>query len=322
MVANGEAGRAFPGTFGRLTPEQQSLVAEHMGLVGVHLRTRVPTPGRPRREREYEDLFQEGCTALVQAAGRYDPDRDGAFAPFALPRIRGAIFRALHNRFTLIRVPERAALAARRDPTAPTPHGPVRMQEINDKLEQEMIVEHRSGDGEETIRHALRRRYEIVVNRTMDQMRQRRWRQRNPCEIMAVFVEQRLLVDSPRERVSIGQVAERFGISKGRAGEYERRLQAAVRKALQADPQTRELLAIAREDADGRDGLLDDDRRARLQAAEVDAFARRFDRMPAAERAESIYAMLEHSDACVPEVARNLFRLTFRFDEGERRTVA
>jgi RNA polymerase sigma factor (sigma-70 family) len=322
MAAGDNERRAPKDGFGALTAEQQALVCEHIGLVGVHLRTRVPTPHRPMRTREYDDLFQEGCVALVRAVMRFNPQHDGAFAPYALPRIRGAIYRALHNRFTLIRVPPRAAEKARKHSTDPIPYGPVRMQEINPNLEQQMVVQHHPDASEETIRHALHGRYVILVRRTLAQMRQRRWRQRNPCEIMAKFVEQRLLVDSTRERRSIRQIAEDFNISKGRAGEYERKLQAAVRQALLADPQTRELLAMSREDPDGKDGVLDADRRARLHQAEVRAFERRFMEMPTPARAEAIYSMLERSASCVPEVARNLFSLTFSAEGWDARTVA
>ena len=55
-----------------LSADQQALVARNLGLVGLHLRNRVPTPRQPMRQREYEDLFQEGCLALIRAAiGRF-----------------------------------------------------------------------------------------------------------------------------------------------------------------------------------------------------------------------------------------------------------
>ena len=68
-VARSAKGSAATAT--GLTEEQRQLVTRHIGLVGVHLRTRVPTPYQPTRDREREDLFQEGCIALVKAARRY-----------------------------------------------------------------------------------------------------------------------------------------------------------------------------------------------------------------------------------------------------------
>lgn len=41
-------------------------------------------------DRNRDDYLQEGMVALISAVDRYDPD-DGAFAPFAAPRIRGAV---------------------------------------------------------------------------------------------------------------------------------------------------------------------------------------------------------------------------------------
>ena len=68
---------------------------------------RIPTPHCPRRTRERADLFQVGCLALVRAAARYRAEHDGPFAPFALLRIRGAVFSAIHEYFATIRVPTR-----------------------------------------------------------------------------------------------------------------------------------------------------------------------------------------------------------------------
>jgi hypothetical protein len=90
-----------------LTDEQQMLVVENRGLVGVHLGHRVATPRRLKRERELADLFQEGSLALVRAALTYQADEHGEFAPYALFRIRGRIHRTLHEYFATIRVPTR-----------------------------------------------------------------------------------------------------------------------------------------------------------------------------------------------------------------------
>lgn len=305
-----------------LTLAQQELVRRHMGLVGVHLRNRVPTPRRPRRQREYDDLFQEGCVALARAAARWNPERDGVFAAYALPRIRGAIFRALHDGFTLVRIPARAAANFRKQSPGAGMSPPVHVLEINDELEKAMTVPHRDSRPNETIRHALRRRYELAVRRTLEQMRQRTWRQRNPTPIMARIAEERMLVNSERERTALRQIARDFNISSGRASEYERNFVTAVRETLEADVQIRTLLEMAAEDANGQDGIVDAERQTRLRQVEIAAFEERFLRMSQADQAQAIYSLIERSSHCVPEIARNLFCLTLS-DTGETaRTVA
>jgi RNA polymerase sigma factor (sigma-70 family) len=306
----------------RLTPEQQELVRRHFALVGVHLRNWVPTPRLPRRDREYDELFQEGCVALVRAAARYDPTRNGVFAAYALPRIRGAIYRAIHDKFTLIRLTQRAAQKARKRPDRPIPHGPVSMLEISEELEESMVVEHRPSEPKETIRHVIRRRYELAVACALEQMRERVWRQSNPCEIMGRIAKQRLLIATERQRTTLGQIAREFGVSASRVRIHERRLVQAVQEALADDPQMPVLLAMAREDADGQDAFMDAEKRAGLCRAEVDAFEGRFRQMAPPRQAELIYSLIERSADCVPEVARNLFRMTLRIDDDSARIVA
>lgn len=91
-----------------LTEEQRRLVADNIGLVGVHLRRFVGNLSVPRRDREREDLFQEGCLGLIQAAQRYDSERGIPFAAFALPRIHNAVSRGLARKFSTVKGPARA----------------------------------------------------------------------------------------------------------------------------------------------------------------------------------------------------------------------
>jgi len=319
-----DAAGASPGRAARLpalTDEQQELVRQHIGLVGVHLRNRVPTPRQPMRQREYDDLFQEGCLALVRAAARFNPKRDGLFAAYALPRIRGAVHLAIHDRFTLVHIPVRAARRAREQPADIT-RPPIHVLEINPELEQSMTVEHRSAQPSDSIRHAIRRRYELAVRRTLEQMRRRIWRHRNPCAIMARIAEERMLIGAEQHRTALRQIARDFNVSSGRASEYERNFVAAVTGTFEKDPQVIALLEMAREDADGQDGIVDASRRNRLYQAEVAAFEQKFIQMGEPDRAQAIYSLLERSTDCLPEVARNLFRLTLSASEEDVRTVA
>jgi len=48
-------------------------------------------------ELDYDDLYQEGCVALVKAAAAYDPSRGVPFRKFASPLIKFAIIDALRK---------------------------------------------------------------------------------------------------------------------------------------------------------------------------------------------------------------------------------
>ena len=308
--ADGPGGPREGAAWPRLTPEQRTLAAEHIGLVGVHLRKRVPTPRQPMRHREYEDLFQEGCVALVRAAARYNPDQDGEFAAYALLRIRGAVHVALHERFSTIHVPTRGAAAAKGG-SRPYPRP---AQEPLYTLANELAIESPStredGAGGETIRHALRRRYEQAVQAALTELRARRWRRRNPCAIMARVAAERVLISEKVGRTPLRQIAREAGVSSGRASAYEQQLVETVGEHFRRDVQVPLLIRFASEDPDRFEGVVDCRRRERLLEEELRAFEVRFTELDGSARAEIVYKMIERSTPAVVEVARNLYRLT------------
>ena len=62
-----------------LTPQQQCVVEENMGLVGKVIKDKVHGLGQPGTP-EYEDLFQIGCIGLCKAAAT---DKGGCFSTYA-----------------------------------------------------------------------------------------------------------------------------------------------------------------------------------------------------------------------------------------------
>lgn len=306
----------------RLTGEQRDLVAKHLGLVGVHLRTRVPTPHQPMRYREYDDLFQHGCVALARAAAKYRPHRDGPFAAYALPRIRGAVYNALHDLFTVVHVPARAIYQAREQPVGALRRPPLHVQDITEDIAQNMIVMQTVDIEADTIRHAVHKRFEVAVRRSLDEMRTRVWRYRNPCEIMTRIVHERLLIDDERFRTPLRQIAREAGVSSGRACDYEKLIVNAVTDRLKEDPQMRVLIEMVQEDGAGWDATMDASRRRRLMQAELGEFEARFTAMEPSAQARLIYSLIERSSQCIPEVARNLFRLTMSMEDNPVPAVA
>jgi hypothetical protein len=90
-----------------LDNHQRQLVGQNLGLVAVHLRRFVPNLRDPRRDRDWDDLFQEGCLGLMQAAASFREERGIPFAAYALPRIHCAVSRALHRHFATVTPPPR-----------------------------------------------------------------------------------------------------------------------------------------------------------------------------------------------------------------------
>jgi hypothetical protein len=101
------------GSMRALTAEQRRLVHENLGLVGVHMRRFVKPIAVPRRDCEWEDLFQEGCMGLIKAAVSFREERGIPFAAYALPRIHNAVSRAIQTKFNTVAMP---AVYSRRVP--------------------------------------------------------------------------------------------------------------------------------------------------------------------------------------------------------------
>jgi RNA polymerase sigma-B factor len=60
---------------------------------------------RYERTEDYDDLFQAGCIGLINAIDRFDLERGGELAAFAVPNIVGEIKRHLRDRTTSVRMP-------------------------------------------------------------------------------------------------------------------------------------------------------------------------------------------------------------------------
>lgn len=296
-----------------LTDEQRALVMANRGLVGVHLAHHVPTPKRPKRERERSDLFQEGSLALVRAALTYQADEDGVFAPYALFRIRGAVHRALHEYFTTIRVPTRVLQLARQAGQEPGSDIP-RVQELPYSLCVRLEAGPVVGESDETIRHRIRYRFERAVRNALADLDRRTWRHRNPVPIMERLASERMLVASEAERTPLRRIARRSGVSHGRVCAYERLLQKTVHDHFAEDPQLPLLVSMAAEEECGFDTPLEASQQALLTRVELDAFRIRFLNLGRADQAEAVLSMMERTGSSIAEIACNLYRLAGRRD--------
>ena len=296
-----------------LTEGQQALVDENLGLVGVHLAHRVPTPVRPRRERERDDLFQVGGLALVRAALTYRAGEHGEFAPYALFRIRGAVHRALYEYFSTIRVPTRVlklAKLAGDEPGSDIPHVGNLLHSVAVRLEASPAI----GECDETIRHRIRRRFERAVRMALSELRRRAWPRRNPLPVMERLAAERLLIGFEARRTPLRRIGLFFGISHGRICAYETILHETVHRHFAEDVQLPLLVSMAGEGEQGFDTPLDASQQDLLVRIELDAFRSRFLGLSRAEQAETMLDLMERTGGPMAEVACNLYRLAARRD--------
>ncbi len=219
MDGKGDAPRAA------LSDEQKRMVRDNVGLVAVHLRRFVPGLAMPRRDREWDDLFQEGCLGLMTAAARYRKSCGIPFAAFALPRIHHAVSRALLSKFATVYVPPRRDRAKTKtgDDDAMTNPRP-RCVSMGDREESgpaerpSRFVE--EGD-HETIAERLRAKYERALRHAVSTLATTASRRGDRAELLHVLTEQRLLVPDKDTRASLRGLARQTRSSYARVAQCE-----------------------------------------------------------------------------------------------------
>ncbi len=304
-----------------LTPEQQELVRDNLGLIGVHLRRFVPGLARPKRDREWPDLFQEGCLGLIRAAVDFDPARGIPFAAFALPRIHQAVSRALQEKFTMIARPKDArrrrgkrgrkeADPNERPGNAPLdPSSPPSVRSLSDSpvfyalSSRQNPTESPSG---ETIGDRLRGKYERALRHAAQRVQSVRAAARDDRpELIHRLVEERLLVPRTEARKALRRIARETGSSYARVADYEKKMIDMVRESLSADPEFVELRERSRHNPVGVLLELDDHTEADLAKASAAEFVRRFESADRSERSAMIEQLLDASPAGVKDVLAN-----------------
>ncbi|MHC4444577.1 MAG: sigma-70 family RNA polymerase sigma factor [Planctomycetota bacterium] len=295
----------------RMTPDQKKLVSKHIGLVGLHIRNNVPTTFEPKRKREYHDLFQEGCLALIKAATRYDEKKDGDFVAYALPRIRGTVHQAIHDKFSLIRVPFRVMLnlrQTRNDGVLDPLRRPI--LSLNKDIPIEVPLESNFDQKNETVKHMIRRRFEWAVNKALIETKSLKRRRPDFAQIMHRIANERLLISREGHKTAQRRIAHNYGLPCSRASLYERRFFERIKQIFQNDAQIHMLVRFARQERDGFNAILDDQQYRQLSQVQIDQFTSRFERMGKSQRAEVLYSLIERSADNILDVARNLYRLT------------
>ena len=284
-----------------LTARQRRLVADNLGLVAVHLRRNVPNLSLPRRDREWDDLFQEGVVGLIQAAIRFRAASGIPFASFAFPRIHNAVSAALRRKFSLIAGPvgpspdddpnpERAPAQGRHaprvihlqtDPPARSPH------------DRHALCDE---PARETVGERLKGKYDHAVHKVAGSLRQVRGTRADRARLVERLAQERLLVPEPESRTALRQIARDTGSSYSRVAQCDKQFSGLVRDLLRHDPELDELRTQARRSSDGGGVVIDNELEQRLSGINADRFLACFRRADRAGRAWMLYRLFEAAE--------------------------
>ncbi len=282
----------------KLNEQERELVENNMGLVNVHIKRFVGVPRTPTRQREYDDLFQEGCLALMESAKSYDAGRHGPFAAYALPRIHHAVSIALYERFATVRVPaksvKRAKQRLREDPERHRPEpaladthnfshdGQIRDRRPTDRHRpaSAVVARRTAGVGEGmSLGMRLRAKYEAAVREAARRIVRGGRGRKDRKDLVARFVEERLLIPDPESQTAKRQLARDFGCSIGRVQSCEESLKTEIRSLLEADAEFSVLLRVARTEDTGIEAPLDPSTKRKCREAAGSDFGRRLGRL-------------------------------------------
>jgi len=303
-----------------LTKQQRKLVDDNIGLVGVHLRRHVPNLVHPRRDREYDDLFQEGCLGLMNAASRYDPGCGIPFAAYALARIRSAISKALRSKFTTVAMPRddtarNASTKIHSDPQG-QPRACVhttdrpKVHSLLDDTYLQMQAPAPKGLGyeqRETIGDRLRGKYERAVRMAGEIIAQATSTRGDRARLVRLLTEERLLVPNAEARRALRQIARDTQSSYARVAQCEKKLSTHVRGLLECDPEFKVLSGAAREDPDGVSGIVDGHLQRRILSAGVAKLVGDFRRATRPAKAILLDALLGMTDHETETVIKRRF---------------
>ncbi len=294
-----------------------------MGLVGLHIRRCVRNTAVGKSDRDYDDLFQEGCIGLIQSARKFDPQAGIPFAAFALPRIHTAVSAALLRDESLIRVPRKrkrrnepgeggsamvAVAPVREKPKVYSLDVDPRLGEMNDPGES---------DESRTIGDRLREKYEQAVEVATRIVTRRKATRNDRGELIERIIQQRLLVPEEDAKTALRQIARDTNSSYSRVLQCERRIQTAMRRALTGDLEFRQLQESARRSEVGANQQIDRELEKRLREDAAESCWRRLTSLKRPARKRFIRSMGSGADKHTRESFRKMFIALPRSESDE-----
>lgn len=284
-----------------LGEEGRRLVRENMGIVAVHLRRFVAGVSRRRSDREWDDLFQEGCLGLIRAAAEFQAERGIPFVAFALPRIHTAVRRVLLARSSAAAGPRRELVStmepvetgSRGDPNRP----PKRRSTSADASRRLRDSRRHAPDAAcgETVGERLREKYERAVRCAAEEVLRRVSLRSDRDKLVRALTEERYLVPHEDEKRSYRKIAAQTRSSYARVAQCDKHMSDAIRRALEADPEFAELKRMARSDPNGVYAPLDEAMDRILARTGATEFLARFRRTDDARRARLMQQLLSFS---------------------------
>lgn len=297
-----------------LTTEQKKRVQENLGLVAVHLRRFVHNLVVPRRDREWEDLFQEGCMGLIKATMTYREDSGIEFAAYALPRIHNAVSRALDRKFTTIIFPPRRKKRVEGDSSGSLKsHDPSRPKEyslVSDVSDSLHDPRHHNPDfhaENETIGERLRCKYERAVFEAADTINRRTSTRGDRDELVQWITRERFLIPQQESRRALRQIARDTKSSYARVAQCDKLMAQLVRNFLEEDPEFNELQKCRRNDVDGVERFIDPEMEIQLRHACIGEYIKRYHKADREVQANMLHAVMGAAGGDVEVMIHQLF---------------
>lgn len=302
-----------------LTDTQKRLVSDNIGLVGVHLRRFSLGASSPRRDREREDLFQEGCLGLIKAAIAFRVERGIPFAAFALPRIHNAVSHAIQTRFATVAVPPLPKNPLRPRPwanaTGPGEPGADPQREVmkperprvfslSDDADVLLVDRRRhtyggrhdpEGSGFETVCERLRGKYERALHSAGEAMAKGASTRQDRDKLVRVLISERFLIPQEESRTALRQIARQTQSSYARVAQCDKQLGEAIRRDLEADPEFGALRRHAARDSIGQDAVIDHELDHSMAELSANEFVLRFHNAAAVDQARMLHTLLQMS---------------------------
>lgn len=289
---------------GGLTERQKRLVEENLGLVGSHIRRSVPGLEKPRRDREWDDLFQEGCIGLARAAVTYEEDGDLPFAVFAMRRIQSAVSGALRRAFATVNIPEpersRPGAEEKRPEVVPLTVDPAMLRSKRGRNPFDAGTD-------DTIGRRIRQKYCRAVERAAVACKETWTHRHDRPELIDRLAEERLNIPEPSERMTLRQIARETNSSYARVVYTEKQLKERVRSALSADQELAELRSQARRKPGGLEAAMDRPTKVSVSNATTENLLRLLDTLPSPRRGLILWELFEERGVDALRVARSLF---------------
>lgn len=242
-----------------MSNRQQRLVQAHLPLVHLTLQRRTDQLQSRRLGRERNELFQEGCLALIEAVRSHDSARHGAFAAYAMARIHFAMSRFALEQNGVIRVPfitqrRRRRTADRADAERRRPDREPRVLRFKDGRVRTSWRRARDQRAERTVERndgarigdLIRRHLDLAASQVVEEMKQSRRATGGNGEVLERCLQERWTVPEPEAKTSLREMAQQLGCSMSRISHCEKRFRRRLAAAIEADPVWTRLMDMAR----------------------------------------------------------------------------